>query len=384
MADLTVEALFEPVPEFVMNPSGGEAVETRRPQFTWSETEGATWHQLSLHRDGTEHLTQWVEEATWTPEVDLPAGDYQWWVRGWGPEIGFGTWSGAADFTVPRQQPVSAPVQTGPTGEITDTRRPVIAWEAVEHAAWYRVYVQRVGGGAVLDQWTQETTLTPPSDLAAGAYRWWIVAWGPDGYSPWSGAMEFMLPSQVPGEITLIGPEGEQAEHDLTYRWQKDANATWYRLWVGRAGAGTWHDRWYELSGAGEAAVALADHPAGTFTWWLRPWGPDGFGPWSGPVEFTTPSQDPTVPVLVAPIGETFENPPTFAWESERAEWYRVTVQRVGGGAVIDEWTEKPHLTPADALPAGQYAWWVGAWNSVTRRVVWSQRGDFMMIDEVR
>jgi len=365
-----------------MSPAGGVTVETRRPVFTWSATDDATWYQLMLHRDGATHLTQWVQAVTWTPEVDLPAGDYQWRVRGWGSEIGFGEWSRTADFTVARQQPVTAPVQTGPTGEITETRRPAFAWNAVEHAVWYRVFVQRVGGGAVLDRWTQDTTLMPPSDLAAGTYRWWIVAWGPDGYGPWSGSMEFSIPSRAPGAITLIGPQGEQASHDLTYRWEQDANATWYRLWVGRAGAGTWHDGWHAFAGAGTAEVALANHPGGTFAWWLRPWGPDGYGPWSGPGQFTTPAQAPSPPVLVAPLGETFENPPVFDWESERAEWYRVYVQRIGGGAVLDQWTADATLTPAAALPAGQYAWWVGAWNRVTGRVVWSQRGDFTIQSE--
>jgi len=292
-----------------------------------------------------------------------------------------GLHGGLSVLTVAHQQPASAPTQTGPTGEIAGTRRPVFAWDPVEHATWYRVFVQRVGDRVVIDQWTQEATLTPPSDLAAATYRWWVVAWSPDGYGPWSGAMEFMIPLQAPGAIALIGPQGEQAGHNLTYRWEQDANATWYRLWVGRQGAGTWHDRWYNLTGEGEAAVELADHPAGTFTWWLHAWGPDGFGPWSGPGEFTTPSQDPTAPVLVSPLGETVENPPLFAWESERAEWCRVYVQRVGGGAVFDDWTADTTLTPAAALLAGQYAWWVGAWNRVTRRVVWSQRGDFAVAD---
>jgi len=103
-------------------------------------------------------------------------------------------------------------------------------------------------------------------------------------------------------------------------------------------------------------------------------------GGWPG--AFTTPSQAPTAPALMAPIGETFENPPVFAWESERADWYRVYVQRIGSGAVLDQWTADATLTPAAALPAGQYAWWVGAWNRVTGRVVWSERGDFTIQNE--
>jgi len=43
----------------------------------------------------------------------------------------------------------------------------------------------------------------------------------------------------------------------------------------------------------------------------------------------------------------------------------------------MDRWTSDTTLTPDTALPAGEYVWWVGAWNAVTGRMVWSERGEF-------
>ncbi len=364
------------VSNMMRSPSGGVTLTERRPAFMWSETLGATWYHVLLYRNGVEHKSAWVNEATWTPAVDLPAGAYQWWVRAWGPEMGMGGWSEEAHFSVAAMQPVTAPIQTDPSGDVTDTRRPAFMWDAVEHAVWYRVVVVRVGdGNAVLDRWTQGTTLTPDADLPVGDYHWRVVAWGPDGFSPWSEAMDFSIPANVPGTITLLDPQGEQAGHDLTYRWEQDENAMWYRLWIGQVGAGTWHDGWHAFSGTGTAEVELSGHPEGDFTWWLHPWGPDGFGPWSGPMHFSTPDPAPAQPTLISPVGEA-DPPVTLEYESARAAWFRIYVQRVGHGMVHDGWTQDTTVD-LGALPAGDYAWWVGAWNAAGGRVVWSSRGDF-------
>jgi formylglycine-generating enzyme required for sulfatase activity len=256
----------------------------RRPEFSWTPVENATWHQLWINRNGRTYQTPWVEgAATWTPsENGLPGGTYRWWVRGWGPEIGMGTWAAEPALTV-------------------------------------------------------ET--------------------------------------KTPGSIALIAPEGVQATHELTFRWEKDADATWYRLWVGRDGAATWHDRWFNLFGTGEASVnpggthpgpakpvqtapegTIADNnptfewAGGGCTWWLRAWGPDGYGPWSGPGHFSIPY----------PVGT----------------WFRIYASR-GGTKVVDSWTQDGELISPEHLASGEYRWWLGVWDAVGKRTIWSDRMDF-------
>ena len=277
-------ANFEDDPEQAMSPSGGETIANRQPAFTWPAVSGATWYQIWINRNGSTYLIRWVEgTTTWTPPVNgLPGGNYSWWARGWGPQMGHGAWSSRADFSIV---------------------------------------------------------------------------------------------TRAPGALTQIAPTGVQTGHNLTYRWNKHADATWYKLWVGRTGASTWHDRWFQMSGTGEAAVnpggaypgpakPILSAPSGTIgnnrptfqwtggacTWWVRGWGPDGEGPWAGPRNFS----------ITYPAGT----------------WFRVYVNR-GSTTVIDQWTTSASLLSPIILSSGSHSWWLGVWDFQSGRTIWSDRIDF-------
>ncbi len=258
---------------------------------------------------------------------------------------------------------------------VTDTRCPVFAWPAVAGATWYQLWISR-NGKTHATPWVEgAATWTPPSGLPGGNYTWWVRGWGPRaGYFAWSLRMDFSMAFSVPASIGQIAPAGVQDGNSLTFLWNRDANATWYQLWVSHPRGGGWVDQWHSMSGMGEGTVTINGHPGGESSWWLRGWGPDGMGPWTGPLAFSTPDPGPAKPVLIAPSG-LVGSPVTFEYESARAQWFRIYVSR-GGTAVIDRWTTSATFD-GGTLRGGSYSWWVGGWNGVTDRVVWSDRGEF-------
>jgi hypothetical protein len=99
----------------------------------------------------------------------------------------------------------------------------------------------------------------------------------------------------VPTNIVQLSPTGGVAAGSTQrYTWKADAAATWYELYVLRNGS-AFGDHWYTLtdsvvdSATGNFAVDMSGHTSGSYQWWVRGWGPDGVGPWSGNLSFLVP-----------------------------------------------------------------------------------------------
>ncbi len=274
------------------------------------------------------------------------------------------------------------PVMAPADGQTLVTRRPTFSWPPIAGATWYQLWINR-NGATYASPWVQGATeWTPGADLPAGNYRWWVRGWNATvGHMPWSSAASFEVPTRQPGAVAQLAPDGAQPDRDLLFRWdQTDRRATWFQLWVSRPAGGVWHDRWYQTSAADESSVELSAHPGGASTWWVRGWSPDGYGPWSGPMAFSTPLPPPlplpAKPTLLAPAaGSVLGGAVDFTYEAARATWFRLYIVR-GDRVVLDRWTRDESLA-AGPFPAGNYAWWIGAWNAETATTVWSDRRDF-------
>lgn len=263
--------------------------------------------------------------------------------------------------------------------DLVENRRPLFAWSPVSEATWYRVWLSR-NGETFLVEWVEGATeWTPPRNgLPGGSYQWWIQPWSrATGYGAWSAPASFRVPTRLPGPVDLIAPRGAREESTLEYLWTTDINATWYRLWVQQDATGRWHDRWYAFSGGEEVSTVVSNHPGGAMTWWVQSWGPDGYGPWSSAATFSTPDRSPAAPQLLQPIGAQTTARPVFQWgEAERAEWYRIYVQS-GSTVLLDRWTQGTQWNLTDDLDPGPHIWWVGSWNEITGRTVWSSAANF-------
>lgn len=80
------------------------------PTFEWNHSAGTSWYEVYVSGANGIVLNQWFAvgngvtcggTCTITPALSLPAGEYQWWVRGWNASVGNGPWNAVADnFTV--------------------------------------------------------------------------------------------------------------------------------------------------------------------------------------------------------------------------------------------------------------------------------------------
>ncbi len=272
-----------------------------------------------------------------------------------------------------------------------DTRSPVFGFQYSDwEPTWTQVWINR-NGQHYDSYWILHEDLirdgerllwTIPEELPAGDYAFWMRGWNSNqGLGSWNttpGTFRIFIP--VPQAVTLLAPNGEQRDTDLTFTWEKDADATYYQVHIQR-GAQQAYQRWHEMSGTGTAALSLTGFVEGsTYSWWVRPWGPGGLGEWSDAMTFNIRSPETAeMPVLVSPSGQIASRQPIFSWErADHASWYRIYVQnRDTGQPAVDGWVESNSATSSQDLPLGNYRWWVGSWNPVLGRTVWSEPLDF-------
>jgi len=93
-------------------------IDTSTPNFVWQPTVPAEWYWVQIANPATGELSgNWFSAATYCTDstctvpspITLADADYEWYVIGWHPVSGYGTWSASVPFTVSTAAPVTAP-----------------------------------------------------------------------------------------------------------------------------------------------------------------------------------------------------------------------------------------------------------------------------------
>jgi hypothetical protein len=202
--------------------------------------------------------------------------------------------------------------------------------------------------------------------------------------------MAFVVPAPVmPGKVTLIWPSGQIATTTPTYTWNADAHSTWYYLWVDDA-TGNRIQKWYSAAdascatGTGQCHVTPSITVKGAAQWWVATWSPNGSGPWSTPLSFTSPMPSPPgAATLVSPSGSISTTQPTYTWNAvSDSTWYYLWVDDSSGVKVL-QWysagdagcasgTGQCSVTPDTELVGPGCTWWIQTWNSQGGSGSWS------------
>ena len=257
---------------------------TARPSISWSGLPGAARYDVWVDNLST-HQSQVVRNASvtgtsWSPTTDLPMGRYRIWVRGLDAQGVGANWSKSADFVV-----ATAPTPVSPLLPTFD-RAPVLTWTVLAGAFSYRVILQNANTGVVAHDvgGISGTSFAVPQALTTGLYKWWVVAYTPDGYG---SANPIVTSFYVGGLPTLLSPRGTTTNTQPQFTWTAVTGAATYNLWVNRLDVLTIGVS--NVTGLTEARyTAPAPLPRGTYRFWAQAVSTTGeVSPWSMAFDFT-------------------------------------------------------------------------------------------------
>lgn len=296
-----------PVPQYISrtSPANDESDLAGNLTLSWADQDFTDNFHVVLLLDNQIVLNEWYTESICnngtctTPALNLPNGTYSWWMAGSYTDTTAGiTYPGHYDETtfIVGGPPPAQITTVAPIG-VVNTPLPAFRWEPDPDAAWYQVYFS--GPGGPYNSWfaAEETTIggvTYPGVcgdvcevfpevsgwwLPNGNYTWYIQAWGPGGFGPWTQGDDFSLNLDAPSNLTIVQPEAPTAG-TVTVSWQVAPVASWYELWVSSTDYGApYHYEWHDVTSAcaGNFCNIDVQMPAGEAIIWLRAWGPGGF-----------------------------------------------------------------------------------------------------------
>jgi GEVED domain len=194
------------------------------------------------------------DDVSFTPEDELPIGEYRAWVRAepsFGPYPEF--WSVPVNFRV-----MTAPVPTDGLNSTFD-RTPTFGWDSVPGAATYEVQLVDANTGTIVQNpvGIVGTSWTPSADLPDGPYRWQVIAVEQSGFrSLWSDPTEIY----VGGRSQLLSPVGDVIQRRQTFTWTTVDGAATYDLLVLDNQGGTQLDESGIASTSFDAVLGLFDY----------------------------------------------------------------------------------------------------------------------------
>ena len=296
---------------------------------------------------------------------DLPNGRYQGWVGLKDHATGITHWSPAKEFAVATKAP-----QILSPGPVSAIERPVFQWTGSKSSS-YEVWLTNLATGQriVLATVIRATQWTPPFNLAAGQYAFWVRELVTSAAaSPWS--TRFQLTQQEPA-VKVTSGLSPALDQTPVLGWATKVGAVSYELWISRTGVPGAVYRRTGLTGTSHRVATPLGN--GQFTVWVQAnlgggkttaWGP-GY----------QMSIGATVVLSVAGTTVSWNAVPT-------ATHYELWINYEGGEKakqariVYQETYVQTSYTLSAPLPKGRYKAWVravraeeghlyfGAWSS--------------------
>ena len=264
-----------------LNPVG-DITEDPQPLITWQSTAGADRYEIWFSRVDLNpsqiYNDDQLSTASWTPPVDLPGGQYRYWVRAFDASGNAGAWSSGDTFIV--SMTLTDPP---PSFDLT----PDFNWGSVPEAATYEIFL-RQSGGDIHETGLTGASYTPASDLAEGPLYWWVRAVDSSGRK---GAWSIRHDISVGGRSMITAPVGVAGSSTPQFDWQAITGAGRYILHVETLAGAVVIREDNVLTNSFTPGSPLA---SGNYRVWVKAINASDntSGYWSAPVDFTITAVD--------------------------------------------------------------------------------------------
>lgn len=339
------------------------------PEITWTASSAAVSYDVWIKNLSTGEnpvLQANVNGTSFTPDANMPIGNYRVWVRSRFADESSSAWSGSRDFqinTPPVINPMTSPDYSG---------TPLITWNALPGAVRYDVYVNNLSTGetaVIRDTNVLTNSYQVNSRLGLANYRVWVRAFDAAGTATgWSSFVNFTSATRV----SSIGPSVPTFATRPVFSWNTLSGATRYEISIQNRRTGavvlsvknitttTW-----------TSTTTLA---ANDYRWWVRGTSASGIvGGWSPQLDFSVGGK----PILLMTNGTTADRTPTITWTNViGAARYELWVSRVDTGAAVIRQNNltSTSMTPSTDFIAGKtYRIWVRAVSTTGTISAWSQ-----------
>lgn len=300
--------------------------------------------------------------------------------------------------------PPNAPVpqyvnRVSPANSASDLPNNVaLSWQDDAHAQYYWVVLVDANGNAVHNQWYEDdicnagTCTTPAISLPNGKIDWWMQAAGVDPESDivynghWNDSTFFVGPPP-PGVVDTVTPSGAVNASTVTFEWNDTQNAAWYHLFVVAPTSSQNREIWFSDSdqtingvtydgvcNAGDCVVTVQDtgwwFANGTYTWYMRAWGPGGFGEWNEGETFTLNRPKPSNLTFNTPTNPTAGTVPITWPKNNDSAFYHLWVGPSNHATSYSfQWHDAGDICGVNTcsidvtMPAGEAIMYMQAWG---------------------
>lgn len=208
----------------------------KRPVFAWNSNTSNATYELWVENRATKEVAVHQTLANlrqYQPSTDLPAGQYDWWVRIVGTEGPRKGWSSKQSIEI-----VAPSIRTTVVAETVDAT-PVVSWIAANNAQSYLVTVTSVTTGRVVHQASEASNMTShrvATTLVNDTYTFSIQAVFANGARTAPGPVNSSGGFVIPRMLVGAAPKNVRlANGSIT--WNSVNGATRYEVWISFTGS---------------------------------------------------------------------------------------------------------------------------------------------------